>query len=745
MKPITFFFLAEFCLILLTACQQPDDANTPANQTPTQVALLPTTTPSLTITRPPSITPSQTTTFTPSPIPTATRTPFRTSTPVPPTLTPTPFPDILLTPDAPLPDVTYRLADWSPEQANHQALLMQGYEQLIGYVFYSTVTESIYYSSFVHEALAYQEALLRYPEDPQALKWRLGMITNLAISWDKSAEQLYRQLIVGALNRGETSLEENTLRNWFQTYPSDYEIALKAVPTLPGYLSSYIVSILGGYDIGGTIFWLLETSDGFVSYPIQNNLGAVFASQTRSYLADLTGDGILDLAIYEGFHNGTSIGGDISIYDLGRVPPTRLNFGPEPSWLFSISHGIDILTDETGDPYLHVLSYEPSLCSAEFLATFVWNGQWFEQTQLEINYSGGSNDWHCLLLLDNRGWVQPTEIDRAAILDLQATEFLDVRPIGRDWRTGEDYLPDAKDEFQYHAAMSYALLGQTSETIDYLTRITNTPTITTSQWIEPAETFLAHYETAKDVYPACKAVGDYCDWRSALERTIASLPLTSYESYLTDLAALDVTVLAYGIFDFDTDSAPEQWIIVRHQPSTEAELYVMAQSNSGLKAMFVDTVQSFNPSFLLYNNKEELTDNHPSGFIPFTIGTDDIYVFIRRLRDQEPYITKSENRESWSYEPTPLSIITTALLNGADPAQSVIALNELAAEADFEPSSAYYYYLGLAYELSGDEVNALNAYLQAWQACCDTWSSFAETTLISPYAMLARGRVEPIP
>jgi hypothetical protein len=745
MKPITFFFLAGFCLILLTACQEPDDANPPANQTPTQVALLQTATPSLTVTRPPTITQSPTTTFTPSQIPTATRTPFHTSTPVPPTLTPTPFPDILLTPDAPLADVAYRLADWSPEQANRQALFIREYERFIEGHFYSAASETIYYSSFVHEARVYQEALLRYPEDPQALKWRLGMITNLAISWDKSAERLYRELIVDALNRGEIPLEGNALRNWFHTYPSDYEITAEAIPPPLGYASSHIVSILSGYSIGGSIFWLLETADGFTSYPIQNNLGAVFASETNSYLTDITNDGMLDLVIYEGFHNGTSIGGQISVYDLSQVPPIRLSFGPKPSGFFSISRNIHFVTDETGTFYLQVLSYDPSLCSAGFLATFAWNGQWFEQTQLEISYEAGSNDWHCLLLLNNRGWVQLSDIDRAAILDLRATEFLDVRPVGRDWRTGEAYLPDAKDEFRYLTAMSYALLGQNAESIDYLTRIINTPTITNSQWIEPAQTFLAHYETAEDIYPACKAVGDYCDWRSALERTVASLLLTSYESYLTDLAELDVTVLAYGIFDFDTDSAPEQWFIVRHLPGTEAELWVLAQSDSGLKAMFVNTVQSFNPTFLFYNNKEELTDNHPNGFVPFTIGTDDIYVFIRRLRDNEPYITKSENRESWSYEPTPLSTITTALLNGADPAQSVIALNELASEGDFEPSSAYYYYLGLAYELSGDETNALNAYLQAWQACCDTWNIFEEITLISPYAMLARGRVELVP
>lgn len=78
--------------------------------------------------------------------------------------------------------------------------------------------------------------------------------------------------------------------------------------------------------------------------------------------------------------------------------------------------------------------------------------------------------------------------------------------------------------------------------------------------------------------------------------------------------------------------------------------------------------------------------------------------------------------------------------------QIMISLDQLATETDFEPSSEYYYYLGLAYELSGDEANALNAYLQAWQTCCDTWQMGPnEIILISPYAMLARGRVEPVP
>jgi hypothetical protein len=44
------------------------------------------------------------------------------------------------------------------------------------------------------------------------------------------------------------------------------------------------------------------------------------------------------------------------------------------------------------------------------------------------------------------------------------------------------------------------------------------------------------------------------------------------------------------------------------------------------------------------------------------------------------------------------------------------------------------YLLGLAYELAGDEANALATYLQVWQ----NYSN-------SPYAIMAQAKLEPIP
>ncbi len=85
------------------------------------------------------------------------------------------------------------------------------------------------------------------------------------------------------------------------------------------------------------------------------------------------------------------------------------------------------------------------------------------------------------------------------------------------------------------------------------------------------------------------------------------------------------------------------------------------------------------------------------------------------------------------------------LLSGADPQEIVVQLQTLANNPNFESSNRYYYYLGLAYELLEDEDNAVNAYLLAWQDCCDTWQLATEVIMAKGFAVMARAKLEPVP
>ena len=241
------------------------------------------------------------------------------------------------------------------------------------------------------------------------------------------------------------------------------------------------------------------------------------------------------------------------------------------------------------------------------------------------------------------------------------------------------------------------------------------------------------------------AAGVKCSLRLTLEQAASTLALDEFDEAIEQLMALGVPVVANGRFDFDLDQSPEHWFIVQHQPGSEYELWILAASDVRVKAMFVDTVDNLTPSLLLH------TASYPpaNDTFQFTIGNGSIYNFIRRLRDQEPYVTKLHVFEPYiEKQPPEIAALDRAiddLLSGTDPQQIVTRLQTLADNPNFEPDNRYYYYLGLAYELLGEEENAVNAYLLAWQDCYDTWQLGGEFVTANPYAIMARAKLEPVP
>jgi len=266
--------------------------------------------------------------------------------------------------------------------------------------------------------------------------------------------------------------------------------------------------------------------------------------------------------------------------------------------------------------------------------------------------------------------------------------------------------------------------------------------------IEPAKAFLSSYHSVSDTYRACAVTNVMCDFRSALEKSTTTINLNEFEVAIEKLKGLGVPIIANGRLDFDHDYSYEQWFIVQHTPDSDLELWVLAFSDVRVKAMFVDTVDNLDPTLLLYSTPRYSYPIDSSTF-QFNIGNDAIYNFIRRQRDQEPYVTKQSGYGPHIYERVPgestLDRVVDDLLSGAEPEDILVRLQNWANNPDFERNNRYYYYLGLTYELLEDEDNAVNAYLLAWQDCCDSWQHPAQEIVIAnPYAIMARAKLEPV-
>lgn len=662
-----------------------------------------------------------------------------------PTLTPTPtrFPELLLTPDAPPADTTaYSLVQWSPDHAQNLALLMEAYKDEMGRNFNFSITEDTYYSSFLPASLAYAEARLKFQNDNRIDYWHLAAIANRVMSEFDTDSQLYQDLIVTKLNKGEIAIE--TLGKWFAQYETEYLLQIDPLQPLPGYKNSYLLSIYSDYNIGNTTFWLLETEDGFLTYPLFNNLGATHAAHYEWEIVDITNDGIDDLLISAFYHSGNIFGGESILYDLSSIPPKQIGFGPETTSARRNSSSTSSQTNENGKVEVQISGGGLVSCPPSFTSTFRWNGQWLDLVDFEISDDEAYFPY-CSFTFEGNNWRGLTELEQNKMLQWFHSEFGDIQLTGTDdWRTNEPFLPDAQDEYRFLFAMNHAVLGNVEESQNYLNLIINTPSIPESQWVEPAETFLSIFHSPQDVYKACRATNLSCDLQLAVERVASTLSLSMFEDAIEQLVGLGVPVVANGRFDFDNDGTPEHWFIVQHQPGDDYELWVLAASDEHLKAIFVDTVANLNPTLLL----QTTGDPTATDTFQFTIGNDEIYNFIRRLSDREPYVTKQYTYEPYVYQPPPeeaaLDNAIENLLAGTNPHDVLTEMQDLTAFPDFEPDNRYYYYLGLTYELLGDEDAAVNAYLQAWQDCCDTWYDGRLATA-NPYAIMARAKLEPVP
>jgi hypothetical protein len=438
----------------------------------------------------------------------------------------------------------------------------------------------------------------------------------------------------------------------------------------------------------------------------------------------------------------------LAIYDLSRFPPVSLSFGPDKPWTMRWANFVSIISEPINGGFLQIRSGgERFACPSSFTGTFAWNGQWLEQVSFTVGEWTDDN----AICISNLDWTLENNIwstsERATLLNLYESEFGDTPPPVNHWLYDQhDLSPEEfQQEIRYILAMNHALLGNAPEAVGYLSFINE------GEWLEPAQRFLAQYETAVDTYPACVAAGVKCDPRQALVRTVSSLPATDGEAALARLVELGVPIQESGLFDADRDQKPEYWFSLRHPGREENELWILAQSDTGIKALFVDT---FSDGTVRLRNHSGWTMASVYGSTPgyflFTSGiTDEIYAFVRRLTDREPYVIKLEGREprlpTTRPEDDALNEAVNDLLTGGEPVTVIDRLLALAVTPDFEPTARYYYYLGLAYELAADEANAVANYWLAWQDCCVVWEfGGIEDELVTPnpFALMARAKLE---
>jgi hypothetical protein len=636
-------------------------------------------------------------TFTPRPSSTSTIT-------LTPTATATRTLAASLTPAVPIEsNEPYLLIPWTPELADRLIEVWEAYPETLS-TFARGEDGSGYFSAFEYAVLAQREALLRFPTAPQAQDWLWDLAYNLARLGDPAAGSTYAALITQELNAGRVQLA--SLFDWGNFQDPPVAIETFNLETPPGLLSSNLIKVSAG-ESGSAFFWLLERPNGFESFPLTSDFDFVHPSTTSHFVSDLTGDGSPEVAIFRTRVPNSNRAAPPRLFDLNQQPPVELSFEaanpPEIGPDFD-NHWEPAAAGE-GDLQFADAIFPP--CPVTIRHLYDWNGRGFEfrEARYEVDPSPELLSY-CSLVVEHAASVW----DVATTVRIMET-LLQSWPPETDLN-GAPYPPDALDEWRYRLGLYQALLGNDNQARGYAEAVLANPAGPAGRWTTLAEEFLAGYQTPRDIYRVC-LLSDFCNPRLAFQRLVETLSREEYPLAPQILADAGVMIRAAGFFDFDNDGETERWLLVRHQPGSAVELWILAPFESGLRALFVTPMDSDQARFSFV----EPVDDPPVVSI-----SPELYLrYTKTGAAGEPVAQIVTPEITFSADVTQqrLAEIQSALFAGGDPAQLQEQLVALEQEPFFTCSyqlcPRYWYLLGLASELAGDETSAIAAYLQLWR------------------------------
>jgi hypothetical protein len=695
--------------------------------TPT-ATLTPTFTP--TVTKTPTITYTPTPTHTPRPTLTPTITPTLTKTSSP-TLTFTPIGPPTLTPAAPLGgESNYLLQDWTPERAAELVNLLLYYPNTL-----STQArgedDSSYNAAFYYGTVALNEALLRFPDAPQANSWNWKLAYSLARMGKQTAGEQYGKLIAAGLNSGDVKI--TNLAEWFHEKEPRMVLTVSSTKPPSGYLSSHILKVT---DRGSAFILLLETSGAYKSYPLTSDFDYTLpvaekvtptpkptappSLEFETFSQDLTGDGISEIVIF----NTNPPVNQLSlprIFSSAQIPPQEMVIDPaEP--LFRIGMEYKNNWSFSGEGSAAKLEFETKVfppCPVTIRRSYQWDGEVFKliQSQYQIEPSPATLSY-CRLIIDHSANLWGPEAT-ASLMDRLLPDWPPTK-----MEDGKPFALDAKDEWRFRLGVYHALLGNPETAIRELSGLVSTPSLPASRWIIPASEFLKAYQTKEDIYRACVTTA-YCIPAQAVRYLVEQLSGAQDQAIIPYLYQHGIILRASGYFDFDGDGTRDIWFTVRHHPGEELELWLLLSYGGKIAPLSLGAVEANLPVFTYYDEKS----------IPPVVLLNGVTAFqVKRAPgSREPYLSSFDLPMFYpNLFIEALQKSTTQLFSGANPAAIQRELLDIQKTPGLlcKPTwtcDGYYYTLGLASELAGDTRSAVSAYLRLWW---DYWKS--------PYTTMAR-------
>ncbi|MBN1149542.1 MAG: hypothetical protein JXA78_19935, partial [Anaerolineales bacterium] len=620
----------------------------------------------------------------------------------------------------------YDLRQWSVEQADYMARLMEDYPDTLP-ASARGEDNSAYFDAFEYAVVAFKEALLRYPDEPQASQWRWDLAYTLARMGDEAAGEQYASLIADGLNRGDVDIDY--LYAWLPAKELRLALYMIELQPISGYTASYLLEVRG--EASGSVFlWLLQTPSAYKAYPLLTRFDFLNAPQANWIVADLNGnpqDG-KEVAIYFAPTPGDHWLGAPRVFNLGRVPAREMPFLPEEA-IFNVGLSFDNYWAVRSDPVwgnqLEFRSRVFPACPLTIRRQYRWNGLYFALVEEEYRLSSeASATPYCAVIVDH---AAHTWGPAAAISLMEA--LLPAWPPSLD-EQGAPYPQDARDEWRYRLGVYYALVGEAGLARSAMNELVAQPSMYNSRWITPARAFLAAYQAPEDIYQAC-VQSAYCDPAQAIAYLVDHLPPGEKDA-LHYLWARGLNSNSSGYFDFDGDEDAERWFTARHRTREKPQFWILSAYEGGLRALYVADVDSIPPT--LDHLEAAYVADESLGLMPVSFLDGALAFSMQRLPDtQAPYLVSVTLRAEYPnrffegldsavkslFSSTPPALVQKQLENLQDNPGLLCRTNW--------QCDSYYYFLGLASELAGDERAAVEAYHRLWL-------DYSK----SPYALMGR-------
>jgi hypothetical protein len=368
-------------------------------------------------------------------------------------------------------------------------------------------------------------------------------------------------------------------------------------------------------------------------------------------------------------------------------------------------------TDQNGK---NVLAFDTTInpiCPLNILQTYHWNGLYFSVKETLIEFDELPDELAaCETMIDQaiHYWGPETAAElMETLLPWWPPEF-DT--------DGQPYPPDALDEWKYRLGVYQALAGRFDEAVGLFNEVSTNPTVLSSKWIEPSQTFLAAYQKPEDVYIACR-LAPYCDPSHAIRFLGRQIP--NNIDALQALQDWGVEVVSSGFFDFDDDDESERWFMVRNTPNQKLDFWILARGSGYYEPINIGIVEARRPTIEFID--EAYIADEGLKFQPAVL-LDGQYSFsMQRFPDSRaPYVVEVPLRKEYpSRFFVPLESYKDGLFSGTSPE---VIQEELENLEDYPgllckgdwTCDEYYYLLGLASELANDEKSAVDAYQQLW-------------------------------